>query len=279
MEKAKMIRHLEEIDEPSINRDGNIDPEEIDLLLNSYVPAIKNEIESGKFNKIVVISSDSQRSKQTTELLKEELSKQASVPVEQEINPRTCAEIHGKYKVGIDKSNPLVKKAKFTYLKESFEKGNMWYRYGSVTNDFDNETYPELGEIFESSGENQIELNIRMYRFILDLIKRIRENPKTLFVLSTHHIVMSTVLSLQFISENFGPLMWLSFHPQGELYKHENKATVEMIGGWGNFYNFYKIRNYVFDIDLSKLEKIEGIIQSELDIFLAKYMQHYGKII
>ncbi len=52
-----------------------------------------------------------------------------------------------------------------------------------------------------------------------------------------------------------------------------------MIGGWENFYNFYKTRNYVFDIDISKLEKIEGIIQTELDIFLAKYMQHYGKSI
>jgi len=274
-----MIRHLEEVQESTINRDGDIDPAEIDLLLNSYVPAITNEVKSGKYNKIVVISSDMQRSKQTTELLKDEISKQVSIPVEQETDPRTSAEVHGKYKDDVDNKNPLIKKAKFTYLRESFEKGNIWYRHGSVTNDFDNETYPELAEIFQSPGENQIELNIRMYRFILDLIKKIRENPKTLFVLSTHHIVMSTLLSLQFMAESFGPLMSLSYHPQGELYKHENKATVEMIGGWENFYNFYKTRNYVFDIDISKLEKIEGIIQTELDIFLAKYMQHYGKSI
>lgn len=274
-----MIRHLEESDKTEVDRDGEINAKEVDLLINSYIPAILEEIESGKYDSVTVISSDKLRSKQTTEILKDELLKHVSVPINQETDPRTSAEVHGVYRNGVEQDNPLIKKAKLIYLREAFEKGNVWYRHGSVENDFDEETYPELDQIFVSSGENQIELNIRMYRFILDLLNRIKENPKNLFVLSTHHIVMSTILSLQYIAEKVEPPISLSNHPQGELYRRENKATEEMIGGWDKFYDFYKTRNYVFDIEVSKLEQIKNVMQSELDMFLAKYEQHYGKAI
>ena len=37
-----------------------------------------------------------------------------------------------------------------------------------------------------------------------------------------------------------------------------------MIGGWEKFYEFYKLRNYIFDIDLSKLKRMEDLIQMNL---------------
>ncbi|MDP3790964.1 MAG: hypothetical protein Q8R38_02850 [Candidatus Omnitrophota bacterium] len=277
MEGIKMVRHLEEVKGEEMNRDADIDPKEIDLLINYYVPAILEDIESGKYDRIVVISSDKLRSMRTADILKDEISKRVNIPIEQEIDPRTSSEIHGEYKRGVNIRNPLIKKAKFIFLQEAFEKGNIWYRYGSVTNDSDEKAYPELAEIFASPGESQAELNIRMYRFILDLLQKIEEEPKTLYILSAHHIVMSTLLSLMYIVDKAGAHISLLYHPLGEMYKDENKATEEMIGGWENFYNFYKTRNYIFDIDVSKLEQMRGTIQSELDIFLARYMQHYGK--
>jgi hypothetical protein len=90
---------------------------------------------------------------------------------------------------------------------------------------------------------------------------------------------MSTILSLQHIVDKFGPNIGLYYHPLGDLYKHENKATEEMLGGWDKFYEFYKARNYVFDVDVTKLDDIADVVQRELDICLAKYMQHYNKSI
>ena len=73
--------------------------------------------------------------------------------------------------------------------------------------------------------------------------------------------------------------MVLFYNPAGELYQEENKTTEEMIGGWDNFYDYFATNNFVFDVDISKLEQIQNAIQSDLDISVAKYMQHYGKAI
>lgn len=272
-----MVRHLEEGAESTMNRDADIDAKNIDLLINRYIPSIVHEIEAGKYDRIVVISSDKSRSQQTTEILKDELAKQVEVPIEQEVDPRTSAENHGAYKEGVKTDDPLINRAKRIYLQETFEKGDVWYRYGSDTDGSGRESYPELSQIFESSGENQIELNIRIYRFILDLLAKIKEDPKTLYILSTHYIVMSRILSLAHIAEKSDPAFSLFYDQHGELYQKENKATEEMIGGWDNFYDYFATNNFVFDVDMSKLEQIRNAIQSDLDLSIAQYMQHYRK--
>lgn len=277
MEKIKMLRHLEEEFAPEVNRDGSIDSKEVELLVNHYVPSIIEDVKSGRYDSIKVISSDKLRSKQTTDILKNEITKHVDVSIKQEVDPRTSAENYGIYKKGVESNDPLIKKAKRIYIRETFEKRNVWYRYGASSNDFDGETYPELDEIVESPGENQIEINIRIYRLVLDLLKRIKENPETLYILSTHFIVMSRLLSLQHIAEKNNTPISLFYHPQGELYKHENEATEQMIGGWDKFYEYFSDKNFIFDIDISKLEQIQDVLQAELDISLAKYMQHYGK--
>jgi hypothetical protein len=87
------------------------------------------------------------------------------------------------------------------------------------------------------------------------------------------------MLSLIHIVEKSDPAMVLFYNPAGELYQEENKTTEEMIGGWDNFYDYFATNNFVFDVDISKLEQIQNAIQSDLDISVAKYMQHYGKAI
>jgi hypothetical protein len=80
---------------------------------------------------------------------------------------------------------------------------------------------------------------------------------------------MSTLLSLEFIIEKLGKISSLFYIPFGKMYKDENKATEEMIGGWENFYSFYSSRHYVFDLEIGKLDQIRYALQSELDIYLA----------
>ncbi|MEK7660331.1 MAG: hypothetical protein AAB343_03960 [Patescibacteria group bacterium] len=276
MESFKIVRHLEESHQEEINRDADIDPEEIALLKTYYLPAILENIRSGKYDSATVICSDKLRSSRTADILREELQRYGDIPVNQETDDRISAEIHGRYKTGTNSDNPLIERAKMIFLHEAFEKHNVWYRHGSASNDAGEILYPELNEIFESPGENQIELNIRMYRFVLDLLQRIEENPTNLFILSAHHVVMSTLLALQRISEKGGPFINIRYHPQGLLYADQNMETEEMIGGWDNFYDYYKSRNYIFDIDVQKLKQIREIIQAELDLCLASYTQHYG---
>ncbi len=272
-----MLRHLEEKNESEINRDAEIDPEELELLLNFYVPEIKREIELGLCDRVTIISSDKVRSQQTADLLKKEVSADTNIPIIQEEDSRTSAENHGKYRDGTAIDNPLTKKAKSIYLQETFEKKNIWYKYGSTTNETGEEIYPELKEIFAEPGESQIEINVRIYRFILDLLDRVEREPKTQFILSTHYIVMSRILSLQHMTEQDESFSPLFYQPTGELYQRENEATENMIGGWEKFYDFFKSKNFVFNAKPAELEQVRGAVEAELDILTAQYMQRYGK--
>ena len=282
MEKIKIVRHLEEVASGHIDRDADIEPvdqKEMDRLMNQYLPSIIEDIKSGKYNKMVFVSSDKIRSKRTAEILKKEAGRQLDIPIDIETDPRTSAEGHGEYKKGVTPKDPLIKVAKMAFVKESFENKNPWYRHGSVATENNPSAYPELAKIFESSGENQIEISIRMYRFILDLLEKVRENPKTLYVLTVHHIVMSTILTLLHLLEKKGKFINLIYHPAGEMHTDTTKAVEEMVGGWDKFYEYYSNHNYLFDVDPAQLGEMEEIIRTELDILLAQYMQHYGKSI
>jgi broad specificity phosphatase PhoE len=275
-EKGIMIRHLEEVDEKEMNINGDIDMGELKLLKDFYAPEILSEIIKGGYENVTLITSDMERSKQTANLLIDEIKSKINIDIQAEIDPRTATENHGKYKKGTLRSNPLIKKAKNLYLEETFEKGNIWYKYGDAHSEGELK-YPELNEIFEEPGENQIEIQIRINEFILDTIERIKENPKTLLVLSTHHLTMGIILYLQYVAERYGVLAPLTYRPGGEIHKNEFIGIQEMVGGWENYYNFFKNRNYVFEMDMNKLELLRPVIQSELDIYLARYVQHYGK--
>ena len=89
---------------------------------------------------------------------------------------------------------------------------------------------------------------------------------------------MSRLLSLEYLSNKMDSFASLTFHPQGDLYMHEWESTIEMLNG-ENFHDFFKLRNFIFDVDVTKIDKIKNAIQSDLDLLLAKYMQHYGETI
>lgn len=275
MEKIKLIRHLEESKAASQVRDDHIDEKEIGLLKEVYVPNILEFLNRKEFKKISLIMSNALRSKETAELLKNELAvNNVSVPIGCEVDKRTSALSHGKYREGIHMDHPLVKKAKYIYLDEVFNKNNPWYRFGSSFSG-NEKSYPELERAFEELGENQAELNIRIYRFVLDILDRIKKENDECIILSTHYVVMSRLLALEKIGQTKEGFH-LFYFPNGDLYMHEWDISQELMSG-NDFHDFFKINNFIFDIDMNQIEKIKGAIQSDLDLYLIGYMQRYGK--
>jgi len=274
MEKLKIIRHIEEQESNFDFRNSPINNDEVNILKDYYIPEIITDIESGKYNNVTIISSDKLRSTQTSEILKNEIAKHSGIPINNEVDDRSSPQFHGIYRPGLDSEDYRIEMARSIYIKETFEKGNVWYRYGDSKSDTGESLYPEMDDIFSKPGENQIELNIRMYGFCLDLLDRVEQDPSTLFILSTHYLTMSRFLALEAISKAKSPFGL--FIKPGELYKEEWDTTKEIVKESG-YKEFFKEHNYVFNVDLSKLDEIRGSITSELCTLLDRYEQHYEK--
>jgi broad specificity phosphatase PhoE len=274
MERMKTIRHVEEVNNDlSVARDGHIDSGELYIIDDYHVPEILECIEEKSPENVDIICSDTERSQETSEYLKLKLEQKTTIPVTVEIDPRSNPLHHGTYKKGITPDNPLVKSAKKIYIQETFVNKNPWYRYGDIQGIQD--AYSDLGEIFIEPGECQAELTIRLYRLFLDLLERMEAENKTLFVLSTHYVVITRLLSLQYISQSKSNFH-MFYSPNAELYMHEWEAGNELMKDY-DFHDFFKVHNYIFDIDMAEIGKIRNAIETDLNIFVAGYMQRYGK--
>jgi len=268
-DEIKILRHLEE-KQTNIagSRDGEILAEEISLIEEQYVPQIVEKAKEQGVDKVSIICSDTKRSKMTSDLLVDDLEAKG-LNVDLQVDPRVGPLKHGKYKQveNFSDQHPLVKRAQGIYISETFDHHNPWYRHGDpVLLPDGSYKYPELTEIFEIPGENQVEISMRLYRFFLDLIDENRDKS-SLAVVSTHYVVLSRLLSLQAISDSIEKPFHNFYMPLGKLYKQE----------WDGFHGFFKEHSYIFDLDLEKIRLIENAIRSDLDILQAQYMQKYGR--
>lgn len=274
-ERITILRHLEEDNQDlGVERDGEVQESEVSLVRDHFAPFVAEMCESDNKSTIKIITSDTKRAKTTSELLQSELDAEYGLGSTIIIDPRTEALKHGQYKVGTSPNNPLVKRAQQIYLKETFNKNNPWYRHGSTTSESDGSTYEELYEIFEAPGENQIELSIRFYSFLNELLDDV--NQEDLVVLSSHYVILSRLLSLQHISNDVDPLFSLYYNSEGKLYEQEWHAGLEMMGDV-RFHDFFRQHNYVFDLNMGKIGKLRAVISTDLEILKAQYMQHYGQ--
>jgi len=277
-DEIKILRHLEEKQTNVAGvRDGEILAEEIELVEGQYVPQIVEKARERGVDRVFIICSDTKRSKMTSDLLLEGLGAKG-LDTNLQIDLRVGPLIHGKYKQieNFSDQHPLVKKAQGIYVSETFDQSNPWYRHGDPVRLPDGSyKYPELLEVFESPGENQVEISIRLYRFFLDLIDENR-NKSSLAVISTHYVVLSRLLALQTISDSMEKPFHGFYMSLGKLYKQEFDVGIKMTEGYG-FHGFFKEHNYIFDLDLEKIRLIENAIRSDLDILQAQYMQKYGR--
>lgn len=237
MEKIKLVRHVEELKSAVDKRDGSIDYDEIQVVTDFYAPEILSDIKLGSYDNIVIICSDMKRSIQTSQVLSDEIRKSSNITINCQIDERCGPQLHGRYKTNISFDDPLLDRAKSVYLIETFEKSNIWYRYGDSNNGLGEELYPELNDIFVEAGENQVELSIRTYGLCLDLIDIVRASPKTLFILSTHYLTMSRLLALESLPEYNMPDASGETSRPGDLCIHEWEATKELVkeSGYSEF--------------------------------------------
>lgn len=274
-ERITILRHLEERnDDLGVERDGDVLESELGLISEHFAPNVAVMCERDGKSNIKIITSDTKRAKTTADLLQSELSSGYELSSTIIVDPRTEALKHGTYKMGIRPDNPMVKRAQQIYVNETFYKNNPWYRHGSTQSEANGNTYEELGEIFESSGENQVELSIRFYDFLNELLDN--TNQEDLIVLSSHYVVLSRLLSLEHIGKDVEGLFSLYYDSQGKLYEQEWHAGLELMKDV-KFHDFFKQHNYIFDLNMQEVGKLKTAINTDLEVLKAQYMQHYGK--
>lgn len=272
--RIKILRHLEEeTGDLGQERDGDVLESEIGLIREVYAPQIACRYGEDQKQLVRLITSDTIRAKSTAELLKVELQNSHQIPSIIDVDPRTQALQHGQYKQGVKTDHPLVARAQQIYVQETFFEDNPWYRHGSSVG-ADGCSYPELEQIFEKAGENQVELSLRFYSFISDLLDNARGGE--LIVLSTHYVTLSRLLSLEHIASSLDNFQAPFYQADGRMYQREWDAGFELMGDL-KFKEFFKQHQFIFDLDLDQVDRIRNGVISDLELLKAQYMQRYGE--
>ena len=190
-----VIRHFEDIDDLlNFGRDGNLVPGQESkavLIAQDIYTEVKKE---GK-GAVMFICSNKKRAIQTADLIVGELRK-----VDDKLKLRIVAEKNldaiqqGKpilppdYKpgdkfIGFDLANKIFTKEVF-----AFDDGNHLYKFGDpVLQDDGSYKYPELVPYFESYGESNRDLLLRIYDLIVRIYEKLDKlNSKTEVVVVTH---------------------------------------------------------------------------------------------
>lgn len=265
MENIKILRHTEEKNQS--DRDGDLLESELYIIKDNYAPNIVLTANTRELNDVNIICSDTKRSIRTAEVLSNCIhgfDPNLNVCIEQD--PRIVSLTHGKYKDNVLSSHPLYNYAQKVYLEETYINDNPWYKHGDPCLRLDGSyKYPELLEIFDEPGESQSDVSIRLYDAILNLISREEELNSKLFVLSTHYVVLSRLMSLQYIADTKDIDKLPSVYADGKLYQWEWEANNEILNG-EDFRKFYK--NFIYDLDMNKILKLKEAIKYDLSFLL-----------
>lgn len=265
MNRIKMFRHIEE--KPVITegvRGGSILESEQYLASDCYAPSIQKLAEEQSNKDVRIMRSDTDRSLETANLVADCITESSSLSVIIDLNTDLSALEHGRYKEDIEYTHSLSELAQQIYLRESFLENNPNYHHGDPgLNKDGSHKYTELVDIFNEPGESQADLNIRVYRLVLDLIERIDNQTRETLALSTHYVILSRLLALEAIALTYADSptnKWTT----GDLYKLEWDVGVDMTQSEG-YKNFFKRRNYLFDINVEYLSLLRHEVLNELD--------------
>lgn len=272
-EIVKMLRHLEEENTFQNGvRDGRILDSEKYRIESHYAPDIVNAARRKNIGDVRLISSTTRRTLDTAAMIKGSIEERSDMHVLIETDPRIKALQHGQYYAGIDADHSSVKRAQAIYIRETFGLSNPWYRHGDPLLQKNGKyRYPELVDIFQQPGENQVEVSIRLYASILDLLKRKGEMKNELFVLSTHYVVLSRLLSLQYIAGCVQSDQ-LRQRKVGKLYQMEWDVSDKVMAGC-EYKEFFRQHNFIFDLDIDKMGVVQEIVQEDLDMLLYNYKE------
>lgn len=187
------MRHFDDVDNLlEFGRDAELIPGQEDKAL-PIAQEIYTEIKEEDKRAVMFICSNRKRSTQTADLIVDQLRK-----IDDKLKLRVVSEedlsainqgkfvLPSDYKpgepfAGLDLANKV-------FGKETFVYGNYLYKFGDpILQDDGNYKYPELVSYFESYGESNRDLLIRIYGLIVKTSSKVDKlNSKTKVVVVTH---------------------------------------------------------------------------------------------
>jgi len=201
-ETVVLIRHFQDQDNLFCFNDSPVVEAELPKARIASAE-ILTHAEKISYSYIYIFTSSKQRAETTAQEIAREIN--GNLQVVLRIDSRIREIDQGKYilpegyKVG-DYFQPL-QDAWSAFFRETFEEGNLRYRFGDSLLNGDRCKYPELVGHFSEFGENQIEFSIRFYSFLIDLCQKFKNQKNILPVVVTHQALTARFAELIKIAE------------------------------------------------------------------------------
>lgn len=269
----ELLRHLKDIDDLRDSRDSGIESGQ-----ESYAEEIAQRIiadaEKSNAKIIILFASTKRRSTESANLIAETLRKvRPEIKVIVSPNSNLIDLDHGEYvlptnyKVG-DQYEPF-KIAWEAFLTESFDRNNPDYRFGDPKINPDGTvTYPALSDYFTKFGESQIDINLRLYKAIVDgyNIKDRIFSEKILNIVLTHSLPYATFKHLAEVARKIKE-EGFTFE-KGTLYKvcwdiYNDDKESQHKSQYGDFSEV--------QIDLLEDEKFINMLKDEIQFLEGKF--------
>jgi hypothetical protein len=267
-----LARHLKDIDDLRDSRDSGIQ-EGQDLDAHKIADRIIQQVENTDKKILILSTSSKKRAIESASLVKDHLKENLpNIKILTSKNPDLVDLDHGEfilpkdYKIG-DFYNPF-KVAWSAFLTEAFDCDNPDYHFGDPIAKPDGSfKYAEMAGYFNSFGESQIDINLRLYNSIIegyDNKNRIFNDKVHNFVL-THSLPYAIFKQLADISQKVKTEDF-SFD-KGSLFKicwnlyNDNADKYEY--GYGDFSEV--------NVDLTQDEKFIEMLRDESNFLKEKY--------
>jgi len=257
-----ILRHLKDINDLRNSRDSGIE-EGQEELISSISERIVSSIKAHNIKILILTISTKKRVVESTNLIVDSIRNQnpeIKVVVSEEENLIDLD--HGDfvlptdYRVG-DYFQPFEVAWK-AFLVEAFDNDNPDYQFGdSVVDDNGISKYPDLEKVFTRFGESQIDINLRLYKSIVNGHRNKEKiiRPHILNIIVTHSLpyaILKQLVDVAYKIKNEDVCF-----ETGELFKE----------CWG----MYKEDNNKYDFGFGDLSEIDiGLLQEKkfIDILL-----------
>lgn len=267
-----LLRHLKDIDDLRDSRDSGIESgqegkaEEIAERIISYAENNKSKI-------IILFISTKKRTTETAHLI---ISKIKNANPELKVilsqNPDLVDLDHGEYILPPDyKSGDYYEPFRVAweaFLTEAFDHDNPDYRFGDPKIKEDGSfSYPSMAGYFTGFGESQIDINLRLYKAIIDGY----DMKERLFSDNIQNVVLTHSLPYAI----FRQLVEVNRRVEEEGFKFEKGKLYKVCWEIYNNSNGEYDRGYGdlsdVEIDLLESKKFVDLLKEEVEFLKSKY--------
>jgi len=269
----ELLRHLKDIDDLRDSRDSGIESGQ-ESKAEEIAKRIISDAEKSNAKIIILFTSTKRRSIESANLIAETLKKvKPGIKIIVSPNSNLIDLDHGEYilpkdyKVG-DQYEPF-KVAWDAFLTESFDNDNPNYRFGDPKINQDGKaSYPALSGYFTKFGESQIDINLRLYKAIIDAYNAKDRifSEKILNIALTHSLPYATFKHLAEVARKIKE-EGFTFE-KGTIYKvcwdiYNDDKDSQHKSQYGDFSEV--------QIDLLEDEKFVDMLREEVHFLEGKY--------